>query len=43
MARPVTDGFNALWNKKYPYKTQYLERAQTLEELLFKLKEHDDN
>lgn len=36
-------GFNALWNKKYPYqKAQYLETAQTIDELLSKLKERDD-
>lgn len=43
MARPVNDGFNALWNEKYPYqKAQYLETATSIEGLLSKLKERDD-
>ena len=42
MVRPVNNRFNTLWNKKYPYKTQYLEKAQTIEELLSKLKKRDD-
>ena len=43
MARSVNNGFNALWNKKYPYqKAQYLETAQTIDGLLDKLKKRDD-
>lgn len=44
MVRPGhNSGFNALWNKKYPYqKAQYLETAQTIEGLLSKLKKRDD-
>lgn len=43
MARRVNNGFNALWNKKYPYqKAPYLETAKTIDELLDKLKKRDD-
>ena len=43
MVRSVNNGFNALWNKKYPYqKAQYLETAQTIDGLLDKLKKRDD-
>lgn len=43
MVRYVNNSFNALWNKKYPYqKAQYLETAQTIYELIDKLKKRDD-
>ena len=43
MARSVNNGFNALWNKKYPYqKAQYLETAKTIDELIDKIKKRDD-
>lgn len=43
MVRHTNNGFNALWNQKYPYqKAQYLETAQTIEDLLSKLKKRDD-
>ena len=40
--RGANSGFNALWCEKYPYQTNYLETAQTIEKLLSKLKERDD-
>ena len=43
IARKVNNGFNALWNEKYPYqKAQYLETAKTIDELIEKLKKRDD-
>ena len=43
MVRHTNNGFNALWREKYPYqKAQYLETAQTIDELLSKLKKRDD-
>ena len=41
--RGHNSGFNALWREKYPYhKAQYLETAQTIDDLLIKLKKRDD-
>ena len=43
MVKTFNDGVKCFWNKGYPYKkAHYLETAQTIDELLSKLKERED-
>ena len=43
MVKAGKNGFTARWNKGYEFKkAPYLETAQSIDELLFKLKERDD-
>ena len=43
MVKTFNDGVKCFWNKGYPYKkANYLETAQTIDELLSKLKERED-
>ena len=43
MVKTYHNGVRCFWNKDYPYKkANYLETAQTIDELLAKLKERDD-